>query len=174
APCCLEVSSETYREIVKEVMMLLRGRTPELIRSVRSEMLEASENQEYETAAVLRDKMIALESVSQKQVAVSSDFKDRDVIALACNSECGVFTLLSVRGGHLQGTRHFDFKETLAQDSELMESFIRQYYEKAHFIPSEIIVQIIPEHIDLLEARLKELHGEKSASFRISAEKRQN
>lgn len=161
APCCLEVSHELYQTMVKEVILLLKGRTPELIRSIKAEMLARAELQEYEKAAQLRDKLFALEKIAEKQVSVSTDIKDKDVIAFVRSSEYSVFTLLFVRGGCLIGTRHFNFKETLSTDAELMETFIRQYYEKAHFIPDEILVQIQPDQTALIEAGLKEISGKK-------------
>jgi excinuclease ABC subunit C len=161
APCCLEVSHELYQSMVKEVILLLKGRTPDLIRNIKAEMLEWAELQEYEKAAQLRDKLFALEKIAEKQVSVSTDIKDKDVIAFVRSSEYSVFTMLFVRGGCLIGTRHFNFKETLSTDAELMETFIRQYYEKAHFIPDEILAQIQPDHAALIEARLKDISGKK-------------
>ncbi len=161
APCCLQVSHELYQSMVREVILILKGRASDLIRSIKAEMLAQAELQEYEKAAQLRDKLFALEKIAEKQVSVSMDHKDKDVIAFVRSSEYSVFTMLFVRGGYLIGTKHFNFKETLSTDAELMETFIRQYYEKAHFIPNEILAQIQPDHAALIESRLKDISEKK-------------
>ncbi|HAO21539.1 MAG TPA: hypothetical protein DCQ37_14365 [Desulfobacteraceae bacterium] len=147
--------------MVREVILILKGRASDLIRNIKADMLAQADLQEYEKAAQLRDKLFALEKIAEKQVSVSSDFKDKDVIALVRSAEYSVFTMLFVRGGYLIGTKHFNFKETLSTDAELMETFIRQYYEKAHFIPDDILVQIQPDHLLLIEARLKDISEKK-------------
>lgn len=161
-PCCLDVDRSVYDDIVKEVVLFLKGQTPDLIRKIRQEMLAAAENPDtYELAAELRDKMLALQKVVEKQVAIAKDFKDRDVIGLANSGPSALVTLLSVRGGYLTGSRHFRFEDTLVPDAEVIESFIRQYYERATFIPKEILIPVSIEHTDLVEAELCGLKGEK-------------
>ena len=81
APCCLDVDPAVYQEQVTEAIMFLQGRTPDLIRKVRNQMAAAARDQEFERAARLRDKIFSLERTIEKQVAVTTDFKDRDVFA---------------------------------------------------------------------------------------------
>ena len=163
-PCCLDIDQSVYNDIVKEVVLFLKGQTPDLIRKIRQEMMAAAENPDtYELAAELRDKMLALQKVVEKQVAITKDFKDRDVIGLANSEQSSLVTLLSVRGGYLTGSRHFRFEDTLVPDAELIESFIRQYYERATFIPKEILIPVSIEHTDLVEAELCGLKGEKAS-----------
>jgi len=142
APCCFDVPAETYDKIVQEVILFLNGKTPDLIKQIKTEMNDFAEQQEYERAAVLRDKIVSLEKTLEKQVAVSTDLKDRDVIAVAEAPHLSIMTLLTVRGGFLQGMRHFSFSEILATKPEMVESFIRQYYEKHRFIPKQIFVPV--------------------------------
>jgi len=164
APCCLKVDEQIYNEVVKEVILFLKGRTPELIQKIKAEMVSAAKVQDYERAAILRDKIFFLEKTLEKQVAVTTDFKDRDILAFARSPELSLITLLSVRGGFLLGTRHFSFKETMSTDGEMIGAFIRQYYEKAHVVPQEILVPIDLEDTVLLEAYLKRV---KAKSIRI-------
>ncbi|UCH24168.1 MAG: excinuclease ABC subunit UvrC [Deltaproteobacteria bacterium] len=166
APCCREVDKKIYDEMVKEVVLFLKGRTPELIRKVKKDMVVAAEAQDFERAAVLRDKMFSLERTVEKQVAVSTDFKDRDVIAIARSSEIFVVTIFYVRGGFLLGTRNFYFSETMSNDEEILGVFIRQYYEKAHFIPKEILLSKRLEDSGLIEEWLRNLKGEKVVILR--------
>ncbi|MEA3434879.1 MAG: excinuclease ABC subunit UvrC [Thermodesulfobacteriota bacterium] len=161
APCCNDVDGNVYEKIVKEVILLLKGRTSDLIRKIKEEMISAAENQEYETAAVLRDKIFALEKTVERQVVVSADFIDRDIIGISGSYELSLITVLIVRGGFLLGTRNFAFSETMSTDAETIGTFIRQYYEKEPFIPKEILTPILLEDSVLIEECLKNLKGKK-------------
>jgi excinuclease ABC subunit C len=159
APCCRDVKREEYTEMVREVVLFLKGRTPDLIRKIKAEMVAAAERQDFEKAARLRDKMFALERTVEKQVAVSTDVKDRDVIACARSAELSLVTLLFVRGGFLLGSRTFNFTAPIVDDPELISAFIRQYYETAQFIPNEILIPVFPEETTLLEEWLQAVKG---------------
>lgn len=161
APCHLDVDKDKYNEIVKEVILFLKGRTPDLIQKIKKEMISAAKMQDYEKAAVLRDKMFALEQTLEKQVAVTNDYKDRDVLGIAGSYEFSVVTLLFVRSGFLLGTRHFSFSETMSTEAEKIGAFIRQYYEKAPFVPKEVLVPTPLEDANLLEELLSSIKGQK-------------
>ncbi len=185
APCCLNVDNKTYNEIVKEVILFLKGRTPELIKKIKKQMTSAARDQDYERAAVLRDKIFALEKILEKQVAVTTDFKDRDVIAIADSSEILLIALLFVRGGYLLGKMHFSFTKNISTKAEMVSAFIRQYYEKTHFIPQEILVPIPLEDTCVLEDWLTAINqkkvrilyprrGEKTQLVKMAAHNAQN
>ncbi len=161
APCCLDVDKNRYHEIVKEVTLFLKGRTPDLIQKTKKKMMSAANKQDYEKAAVLRDKMFALEQIIEKQVAVTNDFKDRDVIGIAGSHEYSMITVLFVRSGFLLGTRHFNFSEIISTEEEMIEAFIRQYYEKTPFVPKEILIPTQLEDASLLEELLSRIKGKK-------------
>ena len=161
APCCLGVTKFEYDEIVNEVIMFLKGRTTELVQDIKSRMKFASEKKDFEKAAQLRDKMFALEKTLEKQVAVTTDLNDRDVLAVARIAGNALITLLTVRGGFLLGTRHFNFNETFSTDAEIIETFIRQNYEDIPYIPKEILLSSIPDNSDILEEFLSEIKGKK-------------
>lgn len=160
-PCCLDVDKGEYNEIVKEIILFLKGRTPDLIQKVKKEMQEAAENRDYENAAQLRDKMFALEKTIEKQVMVTTDFQDRDILAIARSHGKTMLTLLSVRGGYLIGSRNFPFTETFARDSEIIETFIHQYYQKANFIPRQILSSVPLEHAQTICDFLESLDKKK-------------
>ncbi|MGD8769707.1 MAG: excinuclease ABC subunit UvrC, partial [Desulfobacterales bacterium] len=166
APCCLDVDKNRYHEIVKEVILFLNGRTPDLIQKIKKEMISAADKQDYEKAAVLRDKMFALEQVIEKQLAVTNDFKDRDVIGIAGSNEHSMITLLFIRNGFLLGTRHFNFSEIMSTQEEMIGAFIRQYYEKAPFVPKEVLFPTQLEDASLLEELLSSIKGKKVSVLR--------
>lgn len=161
APCCLPVDPAHYQEIVKEVILFLRGRTPDLVKKIRKEMTISAAQQDYEHAAALRDKIFALERTLEKQVSVTTDFKDRDILALARNPDMSVITRLFVRGGFLLGTHNFFFSKTLSTDQDTMSTFIRQYFEKGHFIPAEILLPFRIDDAKLLEDLLSREKGKR-------------
>jgi len=156
APCCLPVDPKIYRGIVKEVILFLKGRTPELIKRIRRHMLKASAEQEFETAAALRDRMVALEKTIERQVTVTTDFLDRDVIGMSGNSEFRLVTVMTIRRGFLQGVRHFEIVHAAPEKGELVAQFLAQYYQQTHGIPVEVLVPELPDNNALLEETLSE------------------
>ncbi|MBC2741962.1 MAG: excinuclease ABC subunit UvrC [Desulfosarcina sp.] len=156
APCCLTVDPKTYGVIVKEVILFLKGRTPELIKRVRRHMLKASAEQDFETAAVLRDRVFALEKTLERQVTVTTDFLDRDVLGISGSSDFRLVTVMTLRRGFLQGVRHFEFTHAAPEKGELVAQFLGQYYHQAHGIPVEVLVPQLPEKAALLEETLSE------------------
>jgi excinuclease ABC subunit C len=166
APCCLDVDPAVYQEQVNEAIMFLRGRTPSLIRKVKKQMTACAQAQEFERAARLRDKIYSLERTIEKQIVVTTDFKDRDVFAIARATECSVITVLSVRGGFLSGTRHYDFSEVISTGPEMIAAFMRQYYERHAFIPDELLIPVDLADADLTEEWLRSAKKKKVAILR--------
>ncbi len=153
---CHGVDTRLYQSVTREVIAFLRGRTPALIRKVRRNMQAAAGAQDFEKAAQLRDKMIALQKTLERQVSVSTDFKDRDVIAMTAREDHQVATLLRVRGGFLVGSRHFGFEGVLGSVDEQIGHFLRQYYDFDRTVPPEILVSHLPADVGLLEEFLGE------------------
>jgi excinuclease ABC subunit C len=185
APCCRDIDRAAYEDMVHEVILFLKGRAPDLVRKVRQDMLAAAQAEEFERAAQLRDKMFALEKTIERQIAVTTDLKDRDVIVAARADGLSLVSLLSVRGGFLQGSRHFAFADTLATEAELIRAFIGQYYEDAPHIPGELLVPEMPDDSDLLadwlHARrgrrvriLRPLRGEKARLIELARQNADN
>ncbi|MBW1743904.1 MAG: excinuclease ABC subunit UvrC [Deltaproteobacteria bacterium] len=161
APCSRTVDPEEYAAVVNEVILFLHGRTPELIKRVTRQMASAAAEQDFERAAAHRDRLFALERTLEKQVATTTDFKDRDAVGMARQRKAAMMMVLFIRGGVLLGSRPFYFPETVASDAEMIGSFMKQYYEGAPFIPEEILLPVPIEDQMLLEEWLSDLKGEK-------------
>jgi len=159
APCCHEVDAGTYARIVEQVTMLLKGRTPQLINEVKKEMQAAAAVQDFEKATVLRDRMFALEKLVEKQVVVTNDFRDRDILAVAGDETLTVVTQLTVRNGYLLGSRHYTAEQTLADDGEIIGAFISRHYDDVPDIPGEILVPQLPDDDKILAEKLTGLRG---------------
>jgi len=142
APCCHNVDKQKYHKIVTEVRMFLNGQIHKLVKTLKDEMITAARAEEFENAAKLRDKIFALEKTVEKQIVVSMDFVDRDVIGLSGNDIYTVVVLLLIRKGFLQGVRHFVFKDAISSNYEVIDAFVKQYYWNSDNIPKEILLPI--------------------------------
>jgi excinuclease ABC subunit C len=156
-PCCIQIDPEEYREMVREVVLFLKGRTPDLVAKLKQDMDAAAQERKYELAAEIRDKLFAIEKTLEKQIVVMSDFLDRDVIAFARSPADSIVKILFVRAGHLVGSRNFHFSEILVSDGELIGSFIQQFYERATHIPDEVLVSAVFDDQDVIQQWLTDL-----------------
>jgi excinuclease ABC subunit C len=160
APCCLDVDPQVYWEQVNEAIMFLRGRTTDLLAKIKTQMNAAAQAQEFEKAARLRDKMFSLQRTIEKQIAVTTDFQNRDVFAISRSNGHALVTVLNFIGGFLKGSRHFSFEETMSTDEEAIGTFIRQYYEKTVSLPKELRVSINLQDARLIEDWFKAVKGQ--------------
>ncbi|MGW8302321.1 MAG: excinuclease ABC subunit UvrC [Desulfobacterales bacterium] len=161
APCCLDVDPRIYRDHVNEAVMFLRGRTPDLIAKIKKQMDAAARAQEFEKAARIRDKMFSLERTIEKQIAVTTDFQDRDVFAIVRSNGYTLITVFNVMGGFIKGSRNFSFEEIMSTNDEAMGIFLRQYYEKIISLPKEILVSTDLQDAQLIEEWFKTVKGKK-------------
>ena len=156
-PCFYDVPENDYAEAVREVSLFLRGRTTELVTDLRVRMKQAAENQEFEKAALLRDRLFAIEKVIEKQVVATADFADRDVISVADEGRRSVVALLQVRKGVLSGTRYFHFEELLSPVNEILATFMVQYYNTSGRVPDEVLTDGAPFGGPQIVEHLREL-----------------
>ena len=157
-PCCLDVDEGDYRKVVDEVVLFLKGRTPELVQRLRREIQRAVDKLAFEEAARLRDRMRAMEITLERQRAVTRDRRDRDVITLASQAQVAVVHVLSVLGGYLQGSRSYRMTQSLAEPAEITSAFIRQLYPPGAPCPHEILTAAVPTDVSLLEDWLRAAH----------------
>ncbi|NNF98015.1 MAG: excinuclease ABC subunit UvrC [Desulfobacteraceae bacterium] len=159
--CHHRVDPEAYQEVLREVILFLKGRTPELVRKIKDQMQIASNEFRYEDAAALRDRLFAMNKTLERQISVTTDFGDRDVIGIAGDPAHYLITLMGVRNGFMQGTHHYEIKETMSSPPELTGAFIQQYYSHRRLMPGEILVQYLPEDTTLIEDQLSGLKGKR-------------
>ncbi len=160
-PCCLDVSTESYREIVDQVRLFLEGRNKELISKLKKVMQEASRELNFEKAAKLRDQIRAIEKTVEKQTVVSSKRRDQDIIGISHSGGEAEAVILLVRGGYMVGTRSFSIREAWESTSEILESFLKQYYRDRQFIPPEIVLSDAIEDAELIAEWLTVVAGKK-------------
>ena len=161
APCVGKISKEEYHEQIDQVIMFLSGRQKTLIKKIEAKMQKAADEQNFEKAARYRDAMEAVEEISRQQKVMSEDDKDRDIIAITKDGAYCV-QLLLVKNGKLIGQEHFILQVPKGEDqSEVMSSFLQQYYEQAPQLPDEILLNTEINNKEILADRLKQLKGKK-------------
>jgi excinuclease ABC subunit C len=165
APCCEDVSTEEYQEIVDQVKLFLEGRNRELISRLREIMQRASSELHFETAARVRDQIRAVEQTIERQTVVSAGMKDQDVIGLCRSGKEAVIVILLVRGGYMVGTRHFTIHCEWEDPREALESFLKQYYRDRAYVPSEIILSNAIGDARLIAEWVTEMAGKKVYLF---------
>ena len=109
APCMGYVSKEEYRKQIDEIIMLLDGKTDKIIKGLKQEMQEASNKMQFEKAAYIRDKIIAIENISEKQKVSNINENDIDVIGVARNDFEICIEVFFVRKSKMIGREHFFF-----------------------------------------------------------------
>jgi len=144
APCVSKIDKETYLKTVKQFIKLFEGKQRDLIKELREEMHKASEVMNYEKAAQLRDKVLALEKLVQKQTIVSKDVNaEYDLIGLFQTQNVSLVQILAMRQGRITEQKYFIMDLPFEQsDEEILTSFIKQYYSKTDNIPKIILTKI--------------------------------
>ena len=170
APCQGYISKEEYAKRVEDALDFLNGNYNKILRNLEARMKEAAEKMEYEEAAKIRDLYNSVKQVSQKQKITDSEGEDRDVVALAVEEEDAVIQVFFIRSGRLIGREHFYMKSVTRQGrSEILSSFLKQFYAGTPFIPREIMLQ---EEIDDREVIEEWLSDKRSQRMYIRVPKK--
>lgn len=156
APCSGLISQADYQLMVDEVLMFLEGRTEQVEKNLESRMTKAAERLEFEAAGRLRDQLMAVRKISEKQRIVTG-VGDQDAIGMARSAIGACVQIFYVRSGKMVGRDHFLLdggeEET---DEALLTAFLKQYYNQATFIPREILLPMGISEQELLEDWLGE------------------
>lgn len=162
APCMGYVTPEEYRKQIDEIIDLLEGKTEKILRDLDTQMQEASQKLDFEKAAYLRDRKIAIERASAKQKVSNISENNIDVIGLYKSEIEVCIEIFFVRGSKMIGREHYFFNELkYMDDSEILAGFIKQYYLDNPNIPSKIMLrEELPEK-DIIEQWLSTMLGKK-------------
>lgn len=158
APCTGRITREEYRRQVGEVLQFLRGRTGGVLARLRREMTAAARELRYERAALLRDRIQALERARERQAAQDLNLGDMDVFGVCAEGRRVTVQPLFVRGGRALDAAPFHLRTALPL-AETLRSFIMQFYLAGRDIPPEIVVPVMPDDRPALEAFLRERRG---------------
>ncbi|MDZ4768427.1 MAG: excinuclease ABC subunit UvrC [Chloroflexota bacterium] len=152
APCIGAVDQTGYRSMIAELMDVLSGKSEGVVARLTRTMNDSAERLDFEKAAAVRDQLKAIEYITRQHRAVSPGLADQDVIALARDDKDAVAQILFIRNGKLIGSasRALEHADG-ADDEEVLEAFIRGFYDDAAEIPPELV---LPQNIE--EARIIE------------------
>lgn len=156
APCQRLVTPEEYKNILKGVELFLTGKQQELINRLRVEMEKYAANQDYEKAARYRDSYFDVQKTMERQKVVSENTNiNQDIIALFCEGNLHVVSLLQIRQGRLTDKKDFQFSNlALSGENEVLSTFLKEYYAMSSELEIPAVI-VIP---DLLEKDEIELY----------------
>ena len=172
APCIDRVTPAEHKGIAKQFADFMGGSDTEHVATLRKRMSEASDSQNYELAATLRDNIGALETVLEKSVVVFNDQTDADLFGIADDELAAAVSQFIVRGGRIRGVRGWVVDKELERDlSELVEYVLQNSYGELadnggegnghDSVPKEILVPHLPADAEALTHWLSELRGSK-------------
>lgn len=156
-PCLGHQSKDEYRSMIEEVCLFLSGKQEEVKRRIGRRMEEESTSLRFEKAALLRDRLLAIEAVSQKQRALSTQMGNYDVVAISrdVNLACGV--ILNVREGKLLGIEHHYMGNVKnSSDSVILSLFMARYYMRDRDFPDQLLLPLEFDDLKLIQSWLQE------------------
>ncbi len=136
--CTGKISEEEYDNIIKEAMFFLSGNEEKMKKILTEKMQNASQTENFEVAISLREKIKMVEKLEEKTISDIAKDREIDVFSIVCDeTDCAV-NVISLRHGKILGVANFLLENKMADESETLENFIIQYYEK-NLIPKEIV-----------------------------------
>ena len=166
APCKGDVPASRYRAVMEDMCRFFEGKYDGIQKGLHAEMLAASEREDFENAALYRDRLRSLEKIMESQKVSLPRETDSDVLGIARDAGEVCIRKLEIRSGRIIGSLTFFLPDQEVPDEQVLAAFIEQHYPDAIGIPAEILVPVLPEEEETLEAFLHELGGKKSV-FRI-------
>lgn len=161
APCCLPVAQEDYRELLKQAIGILEGRSSATLKVLNQRMERASDELRFEEAAAWRDRIDTLTKFQAGHSLVTFRGENRDVFAVAREGISAAVCVLLVRGGRISETKTFNLFDVGVSNEELLESVIQQFYDGGREVPKEIVLPLELMNATLLEEPLSAKRGSK-------------
>ncbi|HIV68547.1 MAG TPA: excinuclease ABC subunit UvrC [Candidatus Butyricicoccus stercorigallinarum] len=160
APCAGAVSQEEYAQRVAQAIDVLEGNYQQLAAQLEQQMMQAAEEERFEQAAQLRDRMRAITRAGQHQMVVASGFSDTDVIAFVQGETRGCIVTLHYIAGNFHDKEYTMLDGTSSEDgAELLGSYIKQYYALRGVVPPLVLVSEEIEDAAAVEAFLRSVAG---------------
>ena len=162
APCIGKCKIEEYKEIIKNVEAFLDGKADNILKELHEKMSNFAQNKEFEKAAKLRDRIKKVEKIIEKQKVESTTGESQDIINYCIHGNQAYFNLFQIRSGKLIEQENFILKANEAEESdkiEVLEAFLKQYYQLATNTPKEILIpheiENQKEILDFLDKKTK-------------------
>ncbi|MGQ0603424.1 MAG: excinuclease ABC subunit UvrC [Anaerolineales bacterium] len=163
APCIGAVNKDEYRAMIDDLAKFLRGHTAPVVARLRENMQTASDEMRFEKAAAIRDQLIAIDRVVEKQKVITAEQMDSDVIAFARDNRNACVQVFFVRAGKLIGREYFVLEGVEdASNDEVMTQFVKQFYDEAAYVPEEVLLPESPAETaeaDIISQWLRDKRG---------------
>ena len=145
-PCEGLVSESHYSQMVKRIEKFIRGRSRETVKYIEKLMLKASDEQNFEIAAMYRDQLNDIKLFHNNQTLTGSNFDDRDVIAIADNNTVGIAVILRIRNGRIISREKLSLTNLDVLPQKNMATIITRFYLDSDFIPKQLLLQYKPSN----------------------------
>ena len=160
APCTGEISQQDYAKLIFEAIELLQGNDKTLLKDLNEQMQEYSENLNFERAAIIRDRIRAIQGLNEKQKVVAGSFADLDVVVFVQGQTKGCVVVLHYLGGSLQDKEYTIIDGTSSEDfSEVLSAFLKQYYSLRKVVPKTVLLSHEIEDIEAINEFLSSVAG---------------
>lgn len=160
APCAGRITQQEYANNVKEAINFLKGGSVKAVKDMETQMIELSENLEFEEAAKLRDRIKAIKNLEEKQKVVSINVPEEDVFALVNSNKKACFDVIRFEHGRLTDSE-FWLIDAVDNLTQARFELIERYYSMRDRIPSRIAVDGEIEDEELLKEFLESKRGKK-------------
>jgi excinuclease ABC subunit C len=162
APCIGAVSKSEYDEVIKQVILFLEGKQEKVVQELETKMEAAAEALDFEKAALIRDQIQALNRVVEGQRIATKVRGEQDVIAFAQDKDQAYVQVFFIRSSKLIGRESFVLQGTRSEEtSQIMTSFIKQFYDSTPYIPPLLLLQYPAEDTLVIESWLQSKKGSK-------------
>lgn len=161
-PCMGYVSKEDYRKQIDEIIDILDGKVDKVLKELEKQMIKESSKMNFEQAAYIRDRMLAIQRVNEKQKVSNITENNIDVIGIAKSEIEVCVEIFFVRGSKMVGREHYFFQDIREmEDKEIISGFIKQYYIDSQNLPNKIMVREELEDQQAIEQWLSKEAGRK-------------
>ena len=161
-PCMGYVSKEDYKKQIDEIIDILDGKVDKVLKELEKQMIEESNKMNFEQAAYIRDRMLAIQRVNEKQKVSNITENNIDVIGIAKSEIEVCVEIFFVRGSKMVGREHYFFQDIREmEDKEIISGFIKQYYIDSQNLPNKIMIREELEDQQAIEQWLSKEAGRK-------------
>ena len=161
-PCMGYVSKEDYRKQIDEIIDILDGKVDKVLKELEKQMIEESSKMNFEQAAYIRDRMLAIQRVNEKQKVSNITENNIDVIGIAKSEIEVCVEIFFVRGSKMVGRENYFFQDIREmEDKEIISGFIKQYYIDSQNLPNKIMIREELEDQQAIEQWLSKEAGRK-------------
>ena len=162
APCINKNVKEEYDKNVKDIIDFLKGDTKNILNELTIKMNTYSEKEEYEKAAVIRDKINSIKEIEEKQKIDQNGANDEDIVGIYKENNIAMIQIFEVREGNIiDRSLHIMNIDSEDTEKDILESFIKQYYNDSYFMPKNILLPYEIDDIELLESWMYKNYNKK-------------